>query len=324
MSRNVEELLRQGLDRATADAEVPATLLHRARRHNRRRREAIAGALAAGGAAIAAAVTFAVTAAPVASSGLNGQTITYVTTRAERALAQLDPSKAIEQDTLTARNGYFNFTVLNTAVSGSGNPQVSGALSTVRASSEVDWLYRGLLLQQGYSAAGQLVYTSTEGPQGVSGAAYPAQVRWHNPLTGGQSGPNPPLTCERAVNGYPNWRQAIQKVLSCHLFSLAGNQPIGGVDTIKLVGKPITAEGQTFRQTLWVDPKTYLPLRTSTTFTEPHHGAGTLTIAFRWLSPTTANLGTLHAAEQRGTIPAGFRSLPSTYLPLPGFAGPAR
>ncbi len=325
MSRNVEELLRQGLDRATAGAEVPGTLLRRARHHNRRRREAIAGALAAGGAAIAAAATFAAMAAPgVSANALHGQTITYVTTRAERALAQLDPSQAIEQDTMTARNGYFNFTVLNTAPTGSGNPQVSGVLSTVRASSEVDWLYNGLLLQQGYSAAGQLVYTSTEGPPGVSGAAYPAQVRWHNPLTGGQSGPNPPLTCDRAVNGYPSWRQSIRKVLSCHLFSLDGNQSIGGVDTIKLVGKPITAEGETFRQTLWVDPKTYLPLRTSTTFTQPHHRAATLTTTFRWLPPTQANLGALHAAEQRGAIPASFRSLPPTYLPLPGFDEPAR
>ena len=324
MTRNVEELLRQGLDQLAADhadPEVPASLLRRARRHNRRRREAIAGTLAAGGAAIAAVATFLTTAAPVVS--VSGQTITYVTTRTERALAQLDPSKAIEQDTLTARNGYFNFTVLNTAVS-AGSPQVSGVLATVRASSEVDWLYQGQLLQQGFSAAGKLVYTSTEGPHGVTGAAFPAQVRWHNPLTGGQSGPNPPLTCDRAVNGYPSWRQSIKKVLSCHLFTLAGNQTIGGVDTIKLVGKPITAEGQTFRQTLWIDPRTYLPLQTSTTFSEPQHRVATLTTGFRWLSPTQANLGTLHTAEQRGAIPASFRPLPSTYLPLPGFAGPAR
>jgi hypothetical protein len=326
MTNNVEDLLREGIDRLTnTDADVPATLLHRARRHNRRRRQAITAALATGAAAATAAAVIAAT----STSGTNpnalpGQTITYVTTRAERALAQLNPSHAIEQDTLTARNGYFNFTVLNTASSGSGNPQVGGVLSTVRASSEVDWLYQGVLLQQGYSADGKLVYTSTEGPHGVTGAAYPARLRWHNPLTGGQSGPNPPLTCDRAVNGYPNWRQSIKKVLSCHLFSLGGNQSIGGVDTIKLVGKPITAEGETFRQTLWVDLKTYLPLQTSTTFTEPHHGAATLTTDFRWLSPTQANLATLHAAEQHSTIPATFRALPSTDLPLPGFTGPAK
>ena len=39
---------------------------------------------------------------------------------------------------------------------------------------------------------------------------------------------------------------------------------------------------------------------------------------FRWLPPTTSNLAALHAAEKREAIPSGFRSLPSTYLPLPG------
>jgi hypothetical protein len=330
MTNNVEDLLRQGLDRATADAEVPADLLHRARRHNRRRREAIVGAMATAGAAIAAAATFAATAAPVISAnGLHGQTITYVTTRAERALAQLNPSQAIESDTLTARNGSFGFTVLNTAFNGTtgSTAQLPGVLGNVHASSEVDWSYDGLYLQHGYSAAGKLVYTVTISSQGENGAAYPARIRWHNPLTGGSSSPpggNPALTCDNAGTDYPAWKASITKALSCHLFTLGGNQQIAGVDTIKLIGQPVTAEGQTFRQTLWVDPKTYLPLRTITTFTQAHHQTGTLTHDFRWLSPTQANLATLHAAEQHSTIPATFRALPSTDLPLPGFTGPAK
>jgi hypothetical protein len=323
MSRNVEELLREGLDRATENAEPPVGLLTRARRHNRRRREAIAGALAASGAAIAAVASFLATAAPVVSTG--GQTITYVTTRAERALAQLNLSNAIEQETLTATNGVFDFTVLNTGSNGSGGTgPVAGVLSGVHAVREVDWTYHGLLLQQGYGTDGQLVYTSTVTSKGAYGAAFPAHVQWHNPLTGGQSGPNPPLTCANAGMSYPNWRQGITKALSCHLFSLAGNQPVGGVDAVKLTGKPVSGPGETFRQTLWVDPKTYLPLRISVTFSKAHERPATLTHTFRWLSPTRANLGTLHAAEQRGAIPAGFRALPSTYLPLPGFDGPAR
>jgi hypothetical protein len=331
MSRNVEELLREGIDRLASDpdagAGVPATLLHRARQHNRRRRQAIAGAIAAGTAAVTAAAVIIATAGTAGSnpSALHGQTITYVATRAEQALTQLNPARAIEMDTLSARGGNFGFTVMNTAFNGTtGTAQLPGVLGDVHASSEVDWSYDGLYLQHGYSAAGKLVYTVSIGSQGEYGAAYPARIRWHNPLTGGSSSPpggNPSLTCDNAGTGYPSWKPSITKALSCHLFTLGGSQQIAGIDTIKLVGKPVTAEGETFRQTLWVDPKTYLPLRTSTTFTEAHRTA-TLTHDFHWLSPTKANLARLHAASERGSIPASFRSLPATDLPLPGFDGP--
>jgi hypothetical protein len=330
MTNDVSELLKEGIDRlaATVPAEAPANLLRRARQHTRHRHQAFAGAVAAGTAAITAAAAIAATAGPAVSTGaLHGQTITYVSTRAEQALAQLNPAQAIEFDTLTARGGNFGFTVLNSAFNGTtgGTAQLPGVLSGVHASSEVDWSYDGQYLQHGYSAAGKLVYTVSTSSQGYSGAAYPAHIRWHNPLTGGSSSPpggDPGLTCDNAGTGNPNWKSSITKALSCHLFTLGGNQQIAGVDTIKLVGKPVTYEGQTFRETLWVDPKTYLPLRTSTTFTEAHRTA-TLTHDFRWLSPTKANLAALHAAEGRGTIPASFRSLPSTDLPLPGFDGPS-
>jgi hypothetical protein len=331
MSRNVEELLREGIDRLAADADAdavgPATLLHRARQHNRRRRQTIAGAIAAGTAAVTAAAVIIATAGTAGSNpnALHGQTITYVATRAEQALTQLNPARAIEMDTLSARGGNFGFTVMNSAFNGTtGTAQVPGILGDVHASSEVDWSYDGLYLQHGYSAAGKLVYTVSIGSQGEYGAAYPARIRWHNPLTGGSSSPpggNPSLSCDNAGTGYPSWKPSITKALSCHLFTLGGSQQIAGVDTIKLVGKPVTAEGETFRQTLWVDPKTYLPLRTSTMFTEAHRTA-TLTHDFRWLSPTKANLVRLHAASERGSIPASFRSLPATDLPLPGFDGP--
>ena len=41
-----------------------------------------------------------------------------------------------------------------------------------------------------------------------------------------------------------------------------------------------------------------------------------MTDNFRWLSPTKTNLAGLHAAEERGTIPASYRALPSTYAAL--------
>ena len=276
-----------------------------------------------------AAAVIAATAGPGANpNALHGQTITYVATRAEQALAQLNPAQAIEMDTLTARGGSFGFTVMNTAFNGTtgSTAQLPGVLGGVHASSEVDWSYDGLYLQHGYSAAGKLVYTVTTGSQGYSGAAYPARIRWHNPLTGLHSSPpggNPTLTCDNAGTGYPSWKPSITKALSCHLFTLGGNQLIAGIDTIKLVGKPITAEGETFRQTLWVDPKSYLPLQTSTTFTEAHR-TGTLTHDFRWLSPTKPTWPACTPPSERGRIPASFRSLPSTDRRCPDSTAPSK
>jgi hypothetical protein len=271
----------------------------------------------------AAAVIVATSTSGTSPSALHSQTITYVTTRTEQALAQLNPSHAIEVNILTARGGAFGFSSMqSTAANAATSQPVPNPLSGVHASSEVDWYYDEIFLQHGYSATGKLVYNIAVGPQGEFGAAYPARIRWHNPLTGGSGGGNPPLSCDNAGFSFPSWKQGISKALSCHLFTLAGDQLVNGVDTIKLIRTPATAEGETMRETLWVDPKTYLPLRISTAFTGAHGRTATLTDNFRWLAPTRANQAALHAAEQRGVVPASFRALPSTDLPLPGFDGP--
>ena len=158
--------------------------------------------------------------------------------------------------------------LLNTAVTPTGNPQVRTVLSTVHASSEVDWTYNGSLLQQGYSGAGKLVYTSSRrgaGPlrcrlPGPRTLAQPAD-RWAE-----RTGLPPSAATTRALT-IPIGNRASRKALSCHLFTLSGDQLVDGIETIKLIAKPVTAEGQTFRQTLWVDPKTYLPLRITTVVT---------------------------------------------------------
>jgi hypothetical protein len=330
MSRNVEELLREGIDRQAADAEVPASLLHRARQRNRRRRRAIVGAVAAGTAAVTAAAVIAATASTPQTSALQGQTITYVTTRAEQALAHISQGKAIETDTGTATNASFGFMMVTLAANPDGtDQQPPNALSNVHASRLVNWTYRDLMLQQGYSAAGKLVFTATIGPVSTPGgktktvseaygAAYPDRTQWHTPLIGGPDWGNPALTCPNSGFDYPSWQQGIAKALSCHVFTLAGNQEIDGIDTIKLVRKPLYG----ISQTLWVDPTSYLPVRIRTTTEQAPKRPAVQTDNFRWLSPTTGNLAALHMAEQRGAVPSGYRSLPSTYVPLPGLDTP--
>ena len=99
-----------------------------------------------------------------------------------------------------------------------------------------------------------------------------------------------------------------------------GNQQVDGINTIKLVRKPVLGT----HVTLWVDPTSYLPVRIMITDPQPSGPATVQIDDFRWLSPTTGHLASLHAAEQRGVIPPGFRSLPGTDVPMPGPAtGPS-
>ena len=335
MTNGIEEMLREGFDRLTADAKAPAGMVGRAQRHNRRRRIAFLSAAAAGTAVVAAVAVVTVTAAvPQGGPAPRVRTIADVTGRAEQALAAVAQAKAIEEVRATARNGAFGFTVLNMAYGQQQNPAGSavlpGVLGSVKAQRMTSWFYHDLVLQQGFSAAGKLVFTSSIGtvispagkrvPAGY-GAAYPVRTRWLSPLTG-RNGTLPKLTCAHAYPGAatPHLRATILKALSCGLFALGGQQRIDGVDAIKLVMKP--SPGLGLRETLWLDPSTYLPLRTSTAFLGSHGQVSLLVQDYRWLPPSAANRAALHAAIRRATIPSRFRMLPPADLPLAGLSTP--
>jgi hypothetical protein len=335
MTSGIEEMLREGFDRLAADAKAPAGMVGRAQRHNRRRRIVSLSAAAAGTAVATAAAVIIVTAAvPQGGPAPRVRTIGYVTGRAQQALATVAQAKAIEEVRNTARNGAFGFTVLNMAYGQQQNPAgtavLPGVLGNVKAQRMTSWFYHDLVLQQGFSAAGKLVFTSSIGmvtsPAGkrvpaAYGAAYPARTRWLSPLTG-QNGALPRLTCAHAYPGAatPHLRAIILKALSCGLFALDGQQRIDGVDAIKLIMKP--SPGLGLRETLWLDPSSYLPLRTSTASRGSHGQVSLLVADYRWLPPTAANLAALHAAIRRAAIPSRFRMLPPADLPLAGFETP--
>jgi hypothetical protein len=327
MTNGAEELLREGISRLPVDPGVPAGLARRARQRNRQRRIAIRSAAAAGTAMVAAVAVIAVTGGPQrSSSALREQTIAYVTSRTQHALAAVDRGKAIEVVHATAHNAVFSFTVLNLAPSRQQNPTGSALFPGVHAQRTTTWFYRGLVLEEGFSAAGMHVFSSSIStvtspagkrvPEGY-GAAYPARTRWRTPLIG-QAGPAPKLTCAHAFPGpgTSNFRATIAKALSCKLFTLDGHQQVSGVNAIKLTLKP--QPGLPIRQTLWVDPSTYLPLRTSTSFLAAQRPARVLVDDYQWLPPTTANLAALRATVRHAAIPPGFRKLPSSELPLIG------
>jgi hypothetical protein len=334
MTSDIEELLREGIDRLTAGASAPAGLVERARQSNRRRvmiRSAVAAGTVVAAVAAAVTVTLATGGRGPVGAPVRAQTISVVASRTERALAAAaDQGTAILETQASGRGVTFGLTALNMNYTFETNPPgsavVPGVLKSVTAQRLVSWTYRGLYLQEGYSATGRLVFHNTNnevtlhsGRQVLeqSGAAYPARTRWRTVVRGLQ-GPLPALTCQDDVvpTAYPSWRATISKALSCGLFSLGGQQRVGGAEALTLISKP--QPGLDFRETIWMDPSTYLPVRLSVTFLHRHARSSQLVYDFRWLEPTKANLAALQAAIRQATIPAGYRTLPANYLLLPG------
>jgi len=333
MSTNLQDLLREGLDRLTDGASVPDGLVRRAQQHNRQRRIKIRAGLAAGTAlAVAAAVTVSltVTRAGPGSVPQRTQTLGDVVTRTERALATTaDQGRAIQVVRVTGRNQRFGLTAADaqeTNLNPSPSQRLPGAHAAVIAQYMESWTYHDLTVAEGFSAAGRLVFVNAiglirlhSGQQAVAnyGAAYPVHIRWRTVFYGVSSfPPKLRLTCQLGLpSQYPSWHATIAKALSCGQFHLAGRQYVDGVDAMTLAGQPESGG----RETLWVNPATYLPVRlTSTLFAGLGQRYQQLVADFRFLPPTQANLGALHAAIKRAPIPATFRPLPAGYIVLAG------
>jgi hypothetical protein len=84
---------------------------------------------------------------------------------------------------------------------------------------------------------------------------------------------------------------------------MAGTQRVNGVEALEFKLAP-RARMTFFQLTFWVDPATYLPVRTVLT-DEPnsagYNPADRIQIDYQWLAPTPANV-----AELDVTIPPGF------------------
>src|ERR1700678_445519 len=226
MTDNVEELLREGIDRLTAGADVPAGLLTRARRRNRQRRRAIWTAAVAGTAVVAAAAVVATSSPQPHSGSLQQQDISYVVSRAQQALAGLTQANAIQvvEETASQPDG-FGLTVLDMNAS-DGTGAQPAALGGVQADRMVDWTSPGLSLYQGFSADGKLVFATSFGNvtsragkkvDEANGAACSARIQRHSPLGGGVDLPATPTTCQDVLGTEPgDYQTQIAKALSCH------------------------------------------------------------------------------------------------------------
>jgi len=331
MSTDLQDLLREGLDRATAGASVPAGLVRRAQQRNRQRRMRARAIIAAGTAlAAVATVSLAVIRTGPGSVPQRTQTLADVVTRTQRALAAAaDQGQAIQVVRMSGRNQQFGLNVTGphgaTQIPGP-TQRLPGAHAAVIAQYLESWTYHDLIVSEGFSGTGRLVFVDAFGLIRLRsgkrvlanyGAAYPVHIRWRTVFYGVSSfPPKLRLTCQLGLpSQYPSWHATIAKALSCGQFLLAGRQQVDGVDAMTLAGRPEYGG----RETLWVNPATYLPVRlTATLFAGLDQRYQQLVTDFSFLPPTRANLAALHAAIRRAPIPATFRPLPAGYTILAG------
>ena len=229
-----------------------------------------------------------------------------VITRTSQALAAAQRGGAVEVTRTTMRAGMF---------------------ATVDASVPVltSWYYRDRSRWEGFSATGSLVVDNNEIPVRVAGRLqyagtavnYRSKTWWHGiPDPGnpehypGSPQPKPscrtPFAPDIMAGGAPgDQAAAIREAWSCGQLRAAGQETAGGVNAIKLVSaRPIPGLTKG-RFTLWVDPATYLPVRTRWDWASGEGKPGSILADFQWLPATAANRAALNVP-----VPPGFRQVP--------------
>jgi hypothetical protein len=133
-------------------------------------------------------------------------------------------------------------------------------------------------------------------------------------------------TARLEMSGVPiptnHWSSFIDATLACGAASVTGHVRINGQETTKITGVPVTIRlkpnyARVIREkwargawTLYVNPRTYLPVRivsSTSTFGGPAASTRNASVTdVRWLKPTAANI-----AKATITIPPGFRQVSS-------------
>ena len=337
---DVEQLLREGMERFTSDLRAPAGMLHRAARQRRRRlaQRSVAGAAAVLAAGAVALVAVVVTDAGEKGTGRTTVPAAYVVKRVDRALSEAEPGD-IAQVMITS-HGF------------------AGPGATTGMTRAEEWSYGDEWRSVSLSSAGQPVYDEGSSNSSVytlvsyptrtwarqRGLGHPAGLlQPGKPVAGQHPGSNRglplgagvlrPLGCEPAggvsrlllqpglpgigfsANAPPaTAARALGKAVSCGIFAVAGRQRVDGIEAIELKSRP----GSLVTETVWVTPRTDLPIRVVLR-SAPGQPFFKLTADVTWFRPTTQNLANLNVP-----IPAGFRRVPlaeaigQTLLPVSG------
>jgi hypothetical protein len=317
MNTEVEELLRDGIDRLTAGARVPDGLAGRARQGERRHRRRLAAAATAATAGTVAAGTIAALvviapgghaprhrgpAAPAAAGGTHAahaarvQTVADVVRHADRAIStqnlimeSTSSGKVVGLYGPKGHRKYFSLRMVGYSYHG------------VQSGKAFDGPYgfgdgrpARLLLQSRQKPGaepGTLIMTTVNNMARTWSRTVeppfptPHQVGLSCARRDYLSRPSAPLRTWLGTSP-----ASFRAALACGGLKITGRGMVDGVPAIKMAA---TSKLTKYRLTVDVSPQTYLPVRLE---------FGNLRYDYRWLAPTRANLALLNLH-----IPASFR-----------------
>lgn len=311
----IEELLRDGMERFTTGVRAPSGLARTASRL-RRRRQAVRVAVSGGTAMVTAAAAVVVTVAVTGTAGgTRTQTTAYVLNRVENALA--DQSQVMRARMASSTWGpsvVLGYGPRNrfTEYTGNGCQHALPSGECTHQGGSEPYLSQGTALIDGKLTGVYVTYYNREWSLVPGNSQPPASACSRS---GAQEMASPPPTPS-------DWANFIHATLGCGAATVTGHVRVNGEETTRITAKPVTAplgrgEAKAVREkyvrvqwTLYVNPRTYLPVRltgTDVTFggaAPKTYGAGVTNI--RWLQPTAAN-----QARALVTIPPGFRQVSS-------------
>lgn len=322
MNENIEELLRDGMERFTKDVHAPAGLARAATRLHRRRRAARATLAFATAAVIAAVAAVAAgtgsAPGPAGPGGPQARTAAYVISRVETALA----------GTNLVFRGRTVSTGQQTSLTWAYGPQNRfeeyWPTTDYRArvvNGQRLWDFPPNLRGQPYLAQGTAL---------IGGKLTGVYVTYYNRKWSLSPQAIPASACSATsaleMGGPPvptsHWSAFINATLACGAAKVTGHARTDGMVTTKITGTPVKVKlspryakvvGQKWARatwTLYVNPKTYLPVRiysSTQTFGGPAASTRFASVTdVRWLPPSAANV-----AKTLVTIPPGFRQVSS-------------
>lgn len=298
MNTDVEDLLREGMERFTADLLAPAGLTYRIAR--RRRRRLVLRSMTGGVAVLAAGAAALLV---IVLPGVNGTDRTavetaYVIKNVSNALSAAAPG-TIAQMTITTSGGPNGTSTAEEWSNGS-------EWRSVTYSSPGHPAY-----DDGYSTASgyTLVSYPTRTWAREAGLGRPFQPATGSPAFKGVCGPGSrplPMLFRLGLPGTSTYASSLpatvatelRAAVSCGSLAVAGRQTVDGVEAIELKSR----SGSPISETIWVSPSTYLPVRVVVSSTGlPGFRQ---TADFAWLPPTAQNLASLTVP-----VPAGFRKV---------------